>query len=50
MFNTCFRPASVRAQLSHAPETKAMPPLIALSLAGRACWGARDYAASRARA
>ena len=45
MFNTWFRPARVRAQLLAAPETKATPPLIALTLAGRACWGARSYAA-----
>jgi HK97 family phage portal protein len=43
MFTDWFRPARTRA-LRHAPESKAMPPLIALSLAGRASWGARDYA------
>jgi HK97 family phage portal protein len=38
MFQNIFR--SVRA----APEKKSMPPLVALTLGGRASWGARDYA------
>ena len=38
MFQNLFR--SVRA----APEKKSMPPLVALTLGGRASWGARDYA------
>jgi HK97 family phage portal protein len=42
MFQNLFRPA--RAAAPNAPEKKAMPPLIALSLAGRASWGPRDYA------
>jgi HK97 family phage portal protein len=33
-----------RAQTASIPEKKAMSPLIALSLAGRASWGTRDYA------
>src|SRR5437868_2449770 len=37
-------PGSTRPPSSAAPEKKAMPPLIALSLAGRASWGPRDYA------
>ncbi len=55
MFQNWFRPARAGAvaramapmqtvQSPHAPETKAMPPLIALSLAGRASWGPRNYA------
>ena len=42
MFQNLFRPA--RSSALNAPEKKAMPPLIALSLAGRASWGPRDYA------
>jgi HK97 family phage portal protein len=53
MFETLLRPASRRLGLRksgvpalprRAPETKAMAPLIALTLAGRPRWGARDYA------
>ncbi|HEV2561929.1 MAG TPA: phage portal protein [Rhizomicrobium sp.] len=43
MFENWFRPASARAR-NAAPEMKANPPLIALSLAGRASWTNRDYA------
>ncbi len=43
MFENWFRPAGARAR-DVAPETKASPPLIALSLAGRASWTNRDYA------
>lgn len=54
MFDTWIRPARARAfarakaqqqARATAPERKAMPPLIALSLAGRASWGSRSYAA-----
>ncbi len=49
MFNFPFRPAKARARdassPAHAPETKAMSPLIALTLPGRApSWSNRDYA------
>jgi HK97 family phage portal protein len=40
MFRNPFRPA----RDARPPERKAMPPLIALTLAGRASWGPRDYA------
>ena len=54
MFIPWFRPARVR-EIRHkvagsspamdaSPEQKAMSPLIALSLAGRAFWGERNYA------
>jgi HK97 family phage portal protein len=39
MFENLFRLAR-----GTAPEKKSMPPLIALSLGGRASWGPRDYA------
>jgi hypothetical protein len=56
MFENWFRPASARDAQSAAPENEAresvfvkkksgFSPLIALSLAGRAKWGPRDYAA-----
>jgi HK97 family phage portal protein len=37
MFQNLFR-------ISKPLEKKSMPPLVALALGGRACWGARDYA------
>jgi HK97 family phage portal protein len=37
MFQNLFR-------ISKPPEKKSMPPLVALTLGGRASWGARDYA------
>ncbi|HWA30698.1 MAG TPA: phage portal protein [Rhizomicrobium sp.] len=52
MFSSLFRPAKARARdavqsppTASAPETKAMSPLIALTLPGRApSWSPRDYA------
>jgi HK97 family phage portal protein len=45
MFENWFRPARPREAQSALPEKKSgFSPLIALSLAGRAKWGARDYA------
>ena len=40
MLHNWFRPARTSAP----PERKAMSPLVALSLAGRASWGQRNYA------
>ena len=50
MFENLFRPAKARTRdvaptAARAPETKAMAPLIALTLPGRApSWSPRDYA------
>jgi HK97 family phage portal protein len=43
MLTRFFHPALARAG-KRAPETKAAPPLIALSLIGAPRWGARDFA------